>query len=95
LSSKGLPILAEDYPLNYFGSGIFSLPLSKDIRFVDYLNAQITLIGAREGKDVLKKEIGVDIEEEEETDQTADLYGKLQIEKKRTPVKALVESKFE
>lgn len=38
----------------------------KGIRLIDYLNAQVILIGAREGKDVLKKEIGIDIEEEEE-----------------------------
>jgi hypothetical protein len=71
------------------------IPLSKDIRLIDYLNAQVILIGAREGKDVLKKEIGIDIEDEEETEQTADIYSKLQIEKKRTPVRPLVEGKFE
>jgi hypothetical protein len=38
--------------------------LSKDTEFIDYQNAQIILIGAREGKDVLKNEIGIDIKEE-------------------------------
>jgi len=55
----------------------------------------VILIGAREGKDVLMKEIGIDIKEEEETEQTADIFGKLQIERKRTPVRPLVEGKFE
>lgn len=71
------------------------IPLSKDIRLIDYLNAQVILIGAREGKDVLMKEIGINIKEEEETGQTADIFGKLQIERKRTPVRPLVEGKFE
>lgn len=71
------------------------IPLSKDIRLIDYLNAQVILIGAREGKDVLMKEIGINIKEEEETEQTADIFGKLQIERKRTPVRPLVEGKFE
>jgi hypothetical protein len=71
------------------------IPLSKDILLIDYLNAQVILIGAREGKDVLLKEIGIDIKEEEETEQTADIFGKLQIERKRTPVRPLVEGKFE
>jgi hypothetical protein len=71
------------------------IQLSKDIRLIDYQNAQVILIGAREGKDVLKKEIGIDIEEEEETEQTADIFGKLQVERKRTPVRPLLEGKLE
>jgi hypothetical protein len=31
---------------------------------IDYQNAQIILIGAREGNDVIKNEIGVEITEE-------------------------------
>jgi hypothetical protein len=71
------------------------IQLSKDIRLIDYLNAQVVLIGAREGKDVLKKEIGIDIEEEEETEQTADIFGKLQVQRKETPVRPLLEGKLE
>jgi hypothetical protein len=71
------------------------IPLSNDIRLIDYPNAQVILIGAREGKDVPMKEIGIDIKQEEETEQTADIFGKLQIERKRTPVRPLVEGKFE
>jgi hypothetical protein len=31
---------------------------NKDTKFIDYQNAQIILIGAREGRDVIKNEIG-------------------------------------
>jgi hypothetical protein len=51
--------------------------LSKDMRLIDYLNAQLILIGARKGKDVLMKEIGIDIKEEEETEHTAVIFAKL------------------
>jgi hypothetical protein len=47
------------------------------------------------GKRCPKKEIGIDIEDDEQTEQTADIYGKLRIEGRRTPVKPLVEGKFE
>jgi hypothetical protein len=43
----------------------------------------VILIGAREGKDVLMKEIDIDIKEEEEMEQTADICGKLQIEREK------------
>ena len=35
--------------------------LDKDTKFIGYKNAQIILIGAREGKDVIKNELGVEI----------------------------------
>jgi hypothetical protein len=71
------------------------IPLSKDIRLIDFPNAQVILIGAREGKDVLKREIGIDIKDEEESERTADIFTKLQIERNRTPIKPLIEGKFE
>src|SRR2546423_6952561 len=40
------------------------VPLSKNLRIIDYQNAQIILIGAREGRDVIKNEVGIEIEEE-------------------------------
>jgi hypothetical protein len=48
---------------------------NKDTKFIDYKNAQIILIGAREGRDVIKNEIGVEIEEE--SPQSADIFNKL------------------
>jgi PPOX class probable F420-dependent enzyme len=38
--------------------------LSRDTRLIDYQNAQIILIGARQGKHVIKNEIGVEIKDE-------------------------------
>jgi hypothetical protein len=37
------------------------LLLSRDTQLIDYQNAQVILIGAREGHDVIKREIGVEI----------------------------------
>ncbi|HET7390780.1 MAG TPA: hypothetical protein VFJ51_08140 [Nitrososphaeraceae archaeon] len=36
---------------------------AKDTKFMDYQNAQIILVGAREGRDVIKREIGIEIAE--------------------------------
>jgi hypothetical protein len=41
--------------------------LAKDTRFIDYQNAQIILIGAREGRDVIKSEIGIELNESQES----------------------------
>ncbi|MDQ3836866.1 MAG: hypothetical protein M3270_08035 [Thermoproteota archaeon] len=87
-----------EYPqfiLDSLGQAENFIPLSKDIRLIDFLNAQVILIGAREGKDVLKKEIGIDIKDEEESERTSDIFSKLQIERNRTPIKPLIEGKFE
>ncbi|MDQ4073546.1 MAG: hypothetical protein M3162_04490, partial [Thermoproteota archaeon] len=34
--------------------------LAKNLDFINYLNAQVILIGAREGKDTIKEELGID-----------------------------------
>ncbi len=47
--------------------------LAKDTKFIDYQNAQIILIGAREGKDVIKNELGLEITEEQ-SPQSAQTY---------------------
>lgn len=39
------------------------VPLATDTKFIDYQNAHIILIGAREGRDVIKSEISMDIQE--------------------------------
>ena len=66
--------------------------LSRDTRLIDYQNAQIILIGAREGKDVIKNEIGVEIEE---SAQSADILNKLKLRKDQVPKKPLTERKLE
>ena len=50
--------------LNEFDETENFVSLDKDTKFIDYQNAQIILIGAREGRDVIKNEIGIEIEEE-------------------------------
>ena len=60
---------------------------------IDYQNAQIILVGAREGRDVIKSEIGIEIEEE--SSQSADIFNKLKVRKNRVPIRPLTEGKLE
>jgi hypothetical protein len=97
---EGYPSSEEppNYPesiLNEFGENENFVSLARDLRFIDFQNAQMILVGAREGRDVIKKEIGIDIREEKETVHSADIFSKLKIEKDRVPTKPLIEGKFE
>jgi hypothetical protein len=69
--------------------------LAKDTKFIDYQNAQIILIGAREGKDVIKSEIGIEIEGEESPHPAADIFDKLKVRKDQAPIRPLTEGKLE
>jgi hypothetical protein len=73
------------------------IPLSQNLTLINYQNAQIILIGAREGKDVIKQEIGLDIETEEgkENFSSADIFTKLKIRKEQVPIKPIIEGKFQ
>src|SRR5215204_4031283 len=73
------------------------IPLSENLTLINYQNAQIILIGAREGKDVIKQEIGLDIETEEgkENLSSADIFTKLKIRKEQVPIKPIIEGKFQ
>lgn len=73
------------------------IPLSQNLTLINYQNAQIILIGAREGKDVIKQEIGLDIETEEgkENLSSADIFTKLKIRKEQVPIKPIIEGKFQ
>ena len=63
--------------------------------FIDYQNAQIRiLIGAREGRDVIKREIGIETEEEE-SPQSADIFNKLKVRKDQVPIRPLTEGILE
>src|SRR5215212_8115420 len=58
------------------------IPLSQNLNLINYQKAQVVLIGAREGKDIIKQEIGVDIETEDEGGNkenisSADIFTKL------------------
>ena len=61
-----------------------------------YQNAQIILIGAREGKDVIKQETGLDIETEERKEylSSSHIFTKIKIRKEQVPTKPIIEGKF-
>ena len=73
------------------------IPLSENLTLINYQNAQILLIGAREGKDVIKQEIGLDIETEEGPENlfSSDIFTKLKIRKEQVPIKPIIEGKFQ
>jgi hypothetical protein len=87
-----------NYPesiLKEFGENENFISLARDLRFINFQNAQMILVGAREGRDVIQKEFGIDIREEKETVHSADIFSKLKIEKDKVPTKPLIEGKFE
>jgi hypothetical protein len=87
-----------NYPesiLKEFGENENFVSLARDLRFIDFKNSQMILVGAREGRDIIQKEFGIDIREEKETLHSADVFGKLKIEKDKVPIKPLTEGKFE
>ncbi|MGC2425542.1 MAG: hypothetical protein WA421_00790, partial [Nitrososphaeraceae archaeon] len=93
-TTEELPMYPEEV-LNEFKDSEIFVSLSKDTRLIDYQNAQIILIGAREGRDVIRKEIGVEISDEDETQQSADIFTKLKIQRYQVPIKPLIEGKLE
>jgi hypothetical protein len=89
---------APKYPesiLNDFSNDENFVPLSRNLKFIDYQNAQIILIGAREGKDTLTQELGITVENEHQSDSSADIFTKLRIRKDQVPIKPLIEGKLE
>ena len=95
-----LPTTEEDpkYPesvLNDFNDKENFVPLSRNLKFIDYQNAQIILIGAREGKDTLRHELGITVENESENDHSADIFTTLKIRKDQVPIKPLIQGKLE
>ena len=89
---------SPNYPesiLKEFGENENFISLARDLRFINFQNAQMILVGAREGRDVIQKEFGIDIKEEKETVHSADIFSKLKIEKDKVPTKPLIEGKFE
>lgn len=97
---KGYPSAEEppQYPesiLKEFGEGENFVSLARDLNLINYQNAQIILIGSREGNNLIREEMGIDIREEEETIHSADIFSRLHVEKGRVPIKPLSEGKFE
>jgi hypothetical protein len=69
---------------------------TKDTKLIDYKNSQIILIGAREGKDVIRNEIGIEIEEDDHTQQqSADIFSKLKLRKDQIPIRPIIEGRLE
>jgi hypothetical protein len=66
--------------------------LERDTKFIDYQNSQGILIGAREGKDVIKSEMGIEIKEEQSS---ADIFNKLKLRREQVPTRPLTEGKLE
>jgi hypothetical protein len=75
-----------------FGEDENFIPLSRNLGLVNYQNAQIILIGAREGRDTIKKDIGLDIKKEPSSE---DMFSKLKVRKDQIPVRPLIEGKLE
>jgi hypothetical protein len=59
---------------------------------LNYENTQLLLIGAKK-KDI-EEELGVDIDEEKETEKSADLFKELKLKKEQVPLKPLLKGKF-
>jgi hypothetical protein len=64
----------------------------EDPELLNYENTQILLIGAR--KNDIEEELGVDIDEEKETERSADLFKELKLRKEQVPIKPLLKGKF-
>jgi hypothetical protein len=63
-----------------------------DPALLNYENTQVLLIGARK-RDV-EDELGIDLNEEKEDANTAELFRQLKIRKEQVPLKPLIEGKF-
>src|SRR5919206_796673 len=81
-STEEIPMYSEEILKEFNDSDIF-VSLTRDTRFIDYRNAQILLIGAREGRDIIKHDIGIEISDEEETQQSADIFTKLNLRREQ------------
>jgi hypothetical protein len=60
--------------------------------FLNYENTQLLLIGAK--KKNVEEELGIDIDDEKETERSADLFKELKVRKEEIPLKPLLKGKF-
>lgn len=93
--SADQPASYPEHILNEFEGAENFVSLARNLKYIDYQNSQIMLIGAREGRDAIKNEIGIDINDEQETQQSADIFTKLKVRKDQVPIKPLTEGKLE
>lgn len=68
------------------------IPLTRNLELINYQNAQIILIGVREGRDIIKRDIGIEIKDEPNS---ADIFSKLNVRKEQVPVRPMIEGKLE
>jgi Protein of unknown function (DUF2795) len=64
----------------------------EDPELLNYENTQLLLIGARK-KDV-EEELGIDIDEQKETERSADIFKELKIKSEQVPLKPLLKGEF-
>jgi len=64
----------------------------EDPELLNYENTQLLLIGARK-KDV-EEELGIDIDEQKETEKSADIFKELKVKREQVPLKPLLKGKF-
>lgn len=94
----GFPSTEEspNYPdkvLQMFDENENFVSLNIDTSLIDYLNSQVILIGAREGKDIIKRDLGIDIDEDK-TKKDSDVIKKLRLQNQNVPTKPLTEGKL-
>jgi hypothetical protein len=63
------------------------------MNFLDHQNAQIVLAGAREGRNKIKQDLGIDIENENE--RSADIFTRLRLQKEQVPIRPLMRGRLE
>ena len=97
---EGLPS-AEEHPkypdkvLKEFDKNEKFTSLLADTQLIDFPNAQVILIGAREGKDIIKNDLGIDIDNNNKRKKDLDILNKLRTSFKEVPTKPLTEGKLE
>lgn len=97
---QGFPSTEETprYPdkiLAEFGENENFVSLGSDTSLIDYINSQVILIGAREGKDVIKRDLGIDIDDDDRANKVSDVIEKLRLQNQNVPTKPLTEGKLE
>jgi hypothetical protein len=92
-STEEIPMYPEEVLKEFNDSDIF-VSLARNTKLIDYQNAQIILIGAREGRDVIKSEIGIELAESSQ-ENSADIFNKLKLRKDQVPIRPLTEGKLE
>jgi Protein of unknown function (DUF2795) len=60
--------------------------------FLNYENTQLLLIGSK--KKNVEEELGIDIDDEKETERSADLFKELKVKKEQVPLKPLLKGEF-